>query len=140
MHRFEVFQYRVFNKFTNVGQLLTSQYLSVCAGHITLVRVLVLPKHKVKLSLGQITTEAKEPDRQREKVVDVHPLQDAVTVLIPEEGFRLVLRVDLVPLAEMRALAQKASQTYDHGDEGWDCGAKPAKKPAQAVNDEEDED
>jgi len=74
------------------------------------------------------------------KVVDVHPLQDAVTVLIPDEGFRLVLRVDLVPLAEMRALAQKASQTCDHGDEGCDCGAKPAKKTAQAVNDEEDED
>jgi len=37
-------------------------------------------------------------------------------------------------------LAQKASQTCDHGDEGCDCGAKPAKKPAQAVNDEEDED
>lgn len=63
------------------------------------------------------------------RVIDVHPLQDAVTVIIPDEGRRLVERVDIVPLEEMRALQKKASEPCDkHGDGPCDCGAKPGKQ------------
>lgn len=62
------------------------------------------------------------------RVIDVHPLQDAVTVFVPDEGRRLVERRDIVPLEEMRALAKKSSEPCDrHGDEPCDCGAKPGK-------------
>lgn len=62
------------------------------------------------------------------RVIDVHPLQDAVTVIIPDEGRRLVERRDLVPLEEMRALAEKSAKPCDrHGDEPCECGAKPGK-------------
>ncbi|MFZ4816006.1 MAG: PSP1 domain-containing protein [Phototrophicaceae bacterium] len=61
------------------------------------------------------------------RVVDVHPLQDMVTVLIPEEGYRKVERKDIVPLEEMKALADKAGKPCDkhNPDEPCDCGAKP---------------
>lgn len=62
------------------------------------------------------------------KVIDVHPLQDAVTVYVANEGVRLVERRDIVPLEEMRALAKKSSEPCDrNGDEPCDCGAKPGK-------------
>ena len=62
------------------------------------------------------------------KVIDVHPLQDAVTVLTPE-GRRQVRREDLVPLAELRALQEKASEPCGrHGDEPCDCGKQPGKR------------
>jgi cell fate regulator YaaT (PSP1 superfamily) len=72
------------------------------------------------------------------RVVDIHPLQDAVTVQT-EEGYRLVMRSDLVPLDELRALAKKAGEPCaKHGDGPCDCGAKPGKQKAE-VEDEDDE-
>ncbi|MFN8373911.1 MAG: regulatory iron-sulfur-containing complex subunit RicT [Anaerolineae bacterium] len=63
------------------------------------------------------------------RVIDIHPLQDAVTVFIEEEGRRLVQRVDLVPLDELEALAKKAKEPCKiHGDGPCDCGAKPGKQ------------
>ncbi|MEM6530192.1 MAG: regulatory iron-sulfur-containing complex subunit RicT [Chloroflexota bacterium] len=64
------------------------------------------------------------------RVIDVHPLQDAVTVIIPEEGRKLGERMDIVPLEELRKLQEKSSQPCDkhNDDEPCDCGAKPGKK------------
>jgi cell fate regulator YaaT (PSP1 superfamily) len=63
------------------------------------------------------------------RVIDIHPLQDAVTVVIPQEGRKLVERMDLVPLEEMRALQEKSSKPCDrHADgEACECGAKPGR-------------
>lgn len=61
------------------------------------------------------------------KVIDVHPLQDAVTVLV-EETFHLVPREELIPLEELEALARKAKAPCNiHGDGPCECGAKPGK-------------
>lgn len=63
-----------------------------------------------------------------QRVIDVHPLQDAVTVLTPE-GRKLVQREELVPLAELRALQQKAKEPCNrHGDEPCECGKKPGER------------
>jgi cell fate regulator YaaT (PSP1 superfamily) len=68
------------------------------------------------------------------KVLDVHPLQDAVTVLV-EDARHLVRREDIIPLDEWEALQKKAQQPCDkHGDGPCDCGAKPGK--AAATNSE----
>ncbi|MBZ0287795.1 MAG: signal peptidase, partial [Anaerolineae bacterium] len=62
------------------------------------------------------------------KVIDVHPLQDSVTVLT-EEGFQMVKREDIVPLDELRALEKKAKEPCSkHGDEPCECGQKPGKR------------
>ena len=62
------------------------------------------------------------------KIIDVHPLQDAVTVITPE-GRKLVQREELVPLAELRALQQKAKEPCSkHGDEPCECGKKPGER------------
>ncbi len=62
------------------------------------------------------------------KVLDVHPLQDAVTVLT-EEGRYVVQREDIIPLDELRALEQKAKEPCSkHGDEPCECGAKPGNR------------
>ncbi len=62
------------------------------------------------------------------KVIDVHPLQDAVTV-INEEGRFLVQREDIIPLDELRALEKKAKEPCTkHGDEPCECGAKPGTR------------
>ena len=62
------------------------------------------------------------------KVIDVHPLQDAVTVLT-EDGRKLVQREDIIPLEELRALEKKAKEPCDkHGDEPCDCGKKPGER------------
>jgi hypothetical protein len=63
-------------------------------------------------------------------VTDIHPLQDAVSVYIPEEGKKLVERRDIVPLEELRALQKKSAEPCDRhdGDEPCECGAKPGKK------------
>lgn len=66
------------------------------------------------------------------KVIDVHPLQDAVTVLV-EDTRHLVLRDDLIPLEQLEALKKKAGQPCDkHGDGPCDCGAKPGKAAADS--------
>ncbi len=62
------------------------------------------------------------------KVVDVHPLQDAVTVYVGE-SYHLVQREELIPLDELEALAKKAKEPCDkHGDGPCECGAKPGKQ------------
>ena len=62
------------------------------------------------------------------KVIDVHPLQDAVTVLT-EDGRKLVQREDIIPLEELRALEKKAKEPCDkHGDEPCDCGKEPGER------------
>lgn len=60
------------------------------------------------------------------KVIDVHPLKDAVTVWHNEHGRKMVEREDIIPLKELRALEKKAKEPCDkHGDGDCDCG-KPA--------------
>ncbi len=72
------------------------------------------------------------------KVVDVHPLQDAVTVMT-EDGFHFVKREELVPLEELEALAKKAGEPCTvHGDGPCECGAKPGKD-AEASSSEDSE-
>lgn len=44
------------------------------------------------------------------KVIDVHPLQDSVTVVIEEQGRKLVQREELVPLDEYEAFLKKAQE------------------------------
>jgi cell fate regulator YaaT (PSP1 superfamily) len=69
------------------------------------------------------------------KVIDVHPLQDAVTVIV-EETYHLVKREDLVPLEELEALAKKAHEPCTkHGDGPCECGAKPGKAAQQEEDD-----
>lgn len=73
------------------------------------------------------------------KVLDVHPLQDAVTVLIGEARY-IVKREDLVPLDELEALQKKAQGGCTrHESGGCDCGAKRAQ-PAATDDSEEDDD
>lgn len=62
------------------------------------------------------------------KVIDVHPLQDAVTVLT-EDGRRLVQREDIVPLDELRALEKKAKEPCTkHEDGECECGKQPGER------------
>ncbi len=72
MHRLEIFQHRVLDKVADVCQFLVAQNLAVRASGVTLIGVLVHTHDEVQLSLGQVTTETEESNRQREKVVDVH--------------------------------------------------------------------
>jgi cell fate regulator YaaT (PSP1 superfamily) len=73
------------------------------------------------------------------KVIDVHPLQDAVTVMT-EEGFHMVKREDIVPLEELRALEKKAKEPCTkHGDEPCECGAKPGNRRQDAADAEAEE-
>lgn len=62
------------------------------------------------------------------KVLDVHPLQDAVTVLVEETRYFL-MREEIIPLDEWEALQKKSSEPCTkHGDDPCECGAKPGKK------------
>jgi cell fate regulator YaaT (PSP1 superfamily) len=73
------------------------------------------------------------------KVVDIHPLQDAVTVLV-EEAFILVQREELTPLDEWEALESKAKGGCSkHDSGGCDCGAnrKPRTGDVDADSDTE---
>ncbi|GAB1422478.1 hypothetical protein MASR2M15_27120 [Anaerolineales bacterium] len=68
------------------------------------------------------------------KVIDVHPLQDAVTVYIEDVGRKLVEREELIPLEELEALARKAKQPCDkHGDEACDCGKPVGQRQADLI-------
>ncbi len=73
------------------------------------------------------------------KVVDIHPMQDAVTVLI-EENYVLVKREDLTPLDELEALEKKAKGGCSkHDGGGCDCQShRGTAKPSD--DDEEDGD
>src|SRR5260221_8273717 len=69
------------------------------------------------------------------KVVDIHPLQDSVTVLV-EEAYFTVKREDLTPLDEFEALANKAQGgCTKHDSGGCDCRSHGAPKP---VSDEDE--
>ena len=63
------------------------------------------------------------------KVIDVLPLKDSVVVIIPEQGRHTFSRDQLVPLAELRALQEKARQPCSvHGDEPCSCGLPPGAR------------
>jgi cell fate regulator YaaT (PSP1 superfamily) len=65
------------------------------------------------------------------KVIDIHPLQDAVTVVTEEGQYLMVKREELIPLDEWKALQQKASEPCNrHGDGPCECGAKPGRPKA----------
>ena len=73
------------------------------------------------------------------KVIDVHPLQDAVSVLT-EEGIHFVKREELVPIEELEALAKKAKEPCtEHGDGPCECGAKPGKQAEESDETEQDQ-
>ena len=70
------------------------------------------------------------------KVIDIHPLQDAVTVLI-EESYFMVTRENLTPLDEFEALANKAKGgCTKHDSGGCDCRSHG---PTKAKDEEEEE-
>ncbi len=65
------------------------------------------------------------------KVIDVYPLKDAVSVYIEGVGRKSIQREDIVPLKELKALAEKAKQPCDkHGDGECDCGKPPGSRRA----------
>lgn len=67
------------------------------------------------------------------KVIDVHPLRDAVSVFIEEVGVKLVTREEIVPLDELKALAKAAKEPCSkHGDEPCDCGKPKGQRRADA--------
>ncbi|RMG73305.1 MAG: stage 0 sporulation protein [Chloroflexi bacterium] len=71
------------------------------------------------------------------KVIDVHPLQDSVTVYIEDEGRHTFQREDLIPLDEYEALQKKAKQPCTkHGDGECDCGKQPGERYADRMNTE----
>src|SRR5258708_3370182 len=68
------------------------------------------------------------------KVVDIHPLQDSVTVLV-EEAYFTVKREDLTPLDEFEALANKAQGgCTKHDSGGCDCRSHRAPTPPTDKN------
>jgi cell fate regulator YaaT (PSP1 superfamily) len=70
------------------------------------------------------------------KVIDIHPLQDAVTVLI-EEAYVLVKREDLIPLEELAALDKKAKGgCAKHDGGGCDCHSHGPKDLVQDDSEE----
>jgi cell fate regulator YaaT (PSP1 superfamily) len=63
------------------------------------------------------------------KVIDIHPLADAVTVLIEDARF-MVKREELIPLDELETLEKKAKGgCMRHESGGCDCGAKNGSQP-----------
>lgn len=65
------------------------------------------------------------------KVIDVHPLRDAVTVYVEGEGRKFVEREDIIPLEELRALEKKAKEPCTkHGDGDCDCGKPSGERRA----------
>ena len=58
------------------------------------------------------------------RVIDVHPLQDAVTVMV-EDTRHFVTREELIPMEEYEALKAKAEAGCSkHGDGPCECGAR----------------
>lgn len=75
------------------------------------------------------------------RVLDVHPLQDAVTVFIEDVGPKLVAREDIVPLDELQALQDAARKPCSkHGDEPCDCGKPKGQRRADQTSDADDAD
>lgn len=68
------------------------------------------------------------------RVIDVIPLKDAALIDLGEEGRKVVLREELIPLEEFRKLAEKAQSPCDkHGDEACDCGKPVGQRQADKV-------
>jgi hypothetical protein len=75
------------------------------------------------------------------KVIDVHPLRDAVTVLV-EDTMHIVTREDIIPLEEWEALKAKAEAGCSKpDDEPCECGARQGKsEPVDEDVEEENDD
>jgi cell fate regulator YaaT (PSP1 superfamily) len=74
------------------------------------------------------------------KVIDVHPLRDAVTVLV-EDTMYLVEREEIIPLEEWEALKAKADAGCSKHDEGpCECGARQGKSTPAEEDEDEGED
>jgi cell fate regulator YaaT (PSP1 superfamily) len=72
------------------------------------------------------------------KVIDVHPLRDAVTVLV-EDTRHLVEREEIIPLEEWEALKAKAEAgCSEPSDEPCECGARPGMSEP-VIDGQEDE-
>ena len=72
-------------------------------------------------------------------MVDVHPLSDAVTVLVDETRY-LVKREELIPLEEFEALKAKAEAGCSkHENGGCTCGARSGEATAETEVDEDDD-
>jgi cell fate regulator YaaT (PSP1 superfamily) len=73
------------------------------------------------------------------KVLDVHPLQDGVTVYVEDTRY-FVRRDEIVPLEEYEALARKsAAPCTRHGDGACECGAKPGKQASTELDESAEE-
>ena len=69
-------------------------------------------------------------------MIDVHPLRDAVSVMVEETRY-LVEREDLIPIEEWEALKAKAETPCSKSDdEPCECGARGGQKAA--IEDEEE--
>ena len=69
------------------------------------------------------------------RVIDQLPLLDAVRVDLGEGVRKTVLRADIIPLEEFRALAEKAQSPCDkHGDGSCECGLPAGQRVADQVN------
>lgn len=75
------------------------------------------------------------------KVLDVYPLQDAVSVFVEGEGYFTVKREDLVPLDELEALEKKAKEPCSkHGEgESCECGQKPGERNQDKLKAKDDD-
>lgn len=75
------------------------------------------------------------------KVIDLLPMKDMALVFIESVGVKEVAREDIVPLEELRALAQKAKEPCSkHGDGACDCGKPKGQRRADQVSSKADED
>jgi len=64
------------------------------------------------------------------KVIDVHPLRDAVTVIVGDKR-HLIEREDIIPIEEWEALKAKADAGCSKSENGGcDCGAHASSAPA----------
>lgn len=65
------------------------------------------------------------------RVLDVFPLREAVSVFIEEVGVKIIEKVDIVPIDELKALAKAAKEPCSkHGDEACDCGKPKGQRRA----------
>lgn len=71
------------------------------------------------------------------KVIDVHPLRDAVTVLVDETQY-LVEREQIIPLEEWEALKNKSEAGCSKNENG-ECDCSRHSEPAKAENEGDEE-
>jgi cell fate regulator YaaT (PSP1 superfamily) len=73
------------------------------------------------------------------RVIDVHPIQDAVTVQIDDQRF-FVKREELIPLSEYEALKKAAASPCGKNESGGcDCGSHRPKESAEEIIEQADE-